>query len=139
MPNTLTDTQWTSLFHALEVPYSTSYNTMNDMGMAYVQAANQPILSAAKDVIIDWVTNQMEPKAVADLVTWLNKWYAIADAVVNIQAGGAGSLQGVNLSFKEQRAIYKQYIQDLVPFFKWHEVMMRSSQSSDMQINVSRG
>lgn len=137
MPNTMTDTQTTSLFHVLEVPYSTSYAAMDGMGAAYVQTANQPILSAAKDAILSFVAG-METLAFTDLQNWLNKWYLVADQVVNIASGGAGSLQGVNLNFADQRALYKQYVQDLVPYFKYHEILARQAQSSSMQMNVTR-
>lgn len=144
MANVLTDVQKTDLFHALEVPYANFYAGMDPMGMAYVQTATQPILSSARDVILNFVANTMDTPGFTDLQSLLNAFNKVRLNVVEINQGGAGSLSGINLSFKNKRDQIKKLIQDLVPFYRYHEILLRQAKDAagggdSMQMTVHAG
>ncbi len=124
-PGGLTDTQYMNLFHCLEIPYSASYAAVDGMGAAYVQTANQPILSAAKSAIAAFVS-AMEAVALTDLAGLLDSYNQFR----SIEFSGTlsiGSIQGIQFSTAAQRQLIKTTVQDLVPYFRYHEIMEKQS------------
>ena len=122
----LSGTQKLDLFHCEEIPYSTSYAAVDGMGAAYVQTANQPILSAAKNAVIAYV-DSMEAIAITDLKTLLDKYNLIRDVDFSMSGGSVGNIQGVSFSAEGSRLAIKRRVQELVPYYKYHEILAKQN------------
>ncbi len=134
----LSDTQTLDLFHCLEVPYSSSYAAVDGMGAAYVQTANQPILSAAKSAILAFVA-AMEAIAVTDLGTLLTRYNLIRDVEFSMNGGSVGSISGISFSTAGMRQTIKQRVQELVPYYRYHEILeRRASGGTEAGVNGTR-
>ncbi len=122
----MTDTQTIDLFHCLEVPYSSSYAAVDGMGAAYVQTANQPILSAAKSAILAFVAG-MESLALTDLGSLLDEYHDIRSVSFSMSGGSVGSITGINFSADAMRDQLKKRVQELVPYYKYHEILAKQN------------
>lgn len=122
----LTNTQTLDLFHCLEFPYSTSYAAVDGMGAAYVQTANQPILSAAKDAVLAFVAS-MEAIALTDLGLLLDEYNAVRTIDFEQVGGAIGVFSGLNTSASRYRANIKARVQELVPYLRYHEILAKQN------------
>ncbi len=143
----LTDTEKLDLFHCLEIPYTTSYSAVDGMGAAYVQVANQPILSAAKNVVLKFIgvlapdagAEVISAEALVDLAALLDEYHDVRSVDFEQVGGSLGVFSGLNISASRYRDNLKSRVQELVPFLRYHEVLQKQqSAGSEFSGNCIR-
>jgi hypothetical protein len=116
----LTTAQYLALFEALEVPYCTSrYEVVDDDGMSALQY-EATSAEAVKTKVVSHVA-ALASAIETELVTLLTRWIAIGTNVTTIESGSTGGVSGVNDSPMTERALIREKIKVIVPFWRAHE------------------
>lgn len=123
--STLTESQKLTAFDILDVPYATSYAAVTGMGEAYVQVANQPILSAAKNAILSFLDSISGTGTETDCKKIINDWQASRWNVGTITNGGPTDMNGLSYSWEARRNIQREEFKRRVPYYKYHEILAR--------------
>ena len=144
----LTQAQRIALFQILEVPLSSSYYTTDGMGSLSVQfttpgattgQANANIDSFLTN--IDNATNGNPPGLGAGtsaiLAVDLDRWNTLGSSVTKIESGGIGDINGASDDPKDERALIKERVKYIVPFYRWHEVLEKRNASGGNSIAVT--
>lgn len=131
----LTEKQNRIVFHILEVPYSTEYHTVEAMGTLSAQTDINNVTGQAKTEILAYLAALSTDDQI-DLVEYLERWDVIKLRTAKIEGGGLGDLSGVSSDPAQERALIKQYVQDMVPFYKHHEILARRTASNGITISI---
>ena len=135
----LTVAQKISIFQILDVPYSTSYNTLDGMGSLSAQTdmsgASQ---SAAYTAIVAYLAT-LDSSTETVLAALITEWDAIGSNSIKIENGSLGSLTGVFFNYDTKKANIEARVKSIVPFYKYHEVLERKMGTSQgVNITVMR-
>lgn len=129
-----------NIFFILEVPYTTSYNTVNEMGVLSaatdVSGASQ---GAAKTAILASIA-ALGADEETELNTLCARWAVLGTTSINMQGGGVGSVQGVTFDYDKERAIIRERVKYILPYYKLHEVFAKrmGGNSNSVSIGVIR-
>lgn len=139
MASSLTIAQKIALYQVLEVPYATSYNTMDGMGtLTATTDVSGASSSAAYTSINTYLDTLTSNNGETQLIALLDRWIAIGTKVVSMDAGAVGGLQGVTMRYDQERALIEERIKYIVPYFRWHEVIAKKTEVGGMTIRINR-
>lgn len=134
----LTEAQIRSTFEILHVPYSTSYNTLSEMGtltaLTDFSGSSQAAAKTSILAAIAALTTDDQVKVTA-LVT---EWDAIGNSIVSID-GAMGEISGVKYDPEKHRDKITDRMQHYLPYFKYHQVIeKRQGTTNGINIGVIR-
>jgi hypothetical protein len=136
---TLTTARKIALFEALEVPYSTSYNTLSGVATLSAQTdVSGASQAAAKTSIENYLAAATAADGENELITYLDRWIAIGTKVANVQGGSVGDLQGVTMNYEDEKRVLRERIKILVPYYKHHEVLAKQMGVTGISIPIMR-
>ena len=131
----LTTAQQISLFQILDVPYGTSYNTLDGMGSLTAQTDINIATAQAYTVILAAVA-ALESDVETVLTALITEWDAIGLNSGRIESGGVGDLAGASFDWDRKRQLIRERVQVILPFYRWHEVLARRS-ATGHGVNIS--
>lgn len=141
MASSLTIAQRIALNQALEMPYATTYYTVGDIGTLSAQTSIGGTAAQANTELTTFLDTLTSSNGETQLIALIDRYIVIGTKVANIDGGAVGGLQGVSMSYDDERALIAKRIQVIVPFFKYHEILaLRASQgaSGGMSIPIMR-
>lgn len=127
-----------SLFQILDCPYSTNYTTVDSMGTIGSQTTVAPAGSGSAYTQIKAYLDTISETVKTELITLLTRWQTIGTTSVSMSAGGVGSIQGVSLSYEQEKRFIEDRVRIIVPFYQAAQVIERQSRSSGSMISISR-
>ena|SRR3990167_6979310 len=138
MASSLTIAQDIALFEALEVPYLTSFYTLDEIGSLSSQTTiGGGTAAQAFTSIQTHLDTLTSANGETQLIAMLDRWITIGTKVANIEAGAVGGLQGVSMNYENERALLRERIKVIVPYYKFHEVLaLRASQGARASMSV---
>lgn len=130
MASSLTIAQKIALYQILETPYATSFYTQDGMGTLAAQTTvSAATISSAYTQINTHLDTLTSLNGEAELIVLINRWITIGTTVAGIDGGSIGGASGLTMSYDRERAIIKERVQLIVPFFRWHEVLARKQEA----------
>jgi hypothetical protein len=129
---TPTTIQMIHLFAILEVPYSsTDYHIIDSMGtLAADVSMSAGGQTNAKSKIEQYLTT-LSNDAMTELFSLVDKWATISLYAGNLggnsSAGGVGDINGLNFDWKDKRKLISDLVKNIVPFYRYHEVLARKA------------
>ncbi len=128
----MTDARTLALFQALEVPYATVHNNLDEAGLiSYENNATAQVYAgtaAAKTAIETHITN-MAAGMLTELESLLDDWIDIGTNDIRIENGAIGNISGITLDDRGDRVELQKQILILVPFYRAHEQYRRGQGS----------
>lgn len=128
MATDFTSAEKIGLFQALDVPYSTSYTTLDGMGMIGAETTvGGPSTNQAKTVILAALDTLADNDSAGHdaLQALVQRFNTISTKAAAMVSGGAGDVQGVSYDFEVERNLIRERIKIIMPYYKLHEVMAR--------------
>ena len=141
MASSLSIAQDIALFEALEVPYLTSFYTLDEIGSLTAQTTIGGTAAQAFTSIQTHLDTLSSSNGETQLIAMLDRWIAIGTKVANIDGGAVGGLQGVSMSYDDERNLLRERIKIIVPYYKFHEVLEKRASmgsSGGMSIAIMR-
>ena len=135
MASSLTIAQKIAFYECLDVPYATSYNTLSGIGtLSSSTSVAGAGSSAAYTAINTWLDTLDSTNGETQLITNLNRWIALGTRTAKIEGGSVDDVSGVTVNPMDERALIKDRVQKIVPFFRKLEVMMHENQTGAQSI-----
>lgn len=134
----LSDAQTVALFQILDVPLSTSRNTVDNTGMLVSsQDLSSPSQTAAKTAI-DTAVLALTADRETTLKVDLNRWLEMGSSSGKIVGGGIGGLSGFQYDYDEERRNIRSRVLIMLPYYKHHEALERQNGDNGFSIRVIR-
>jgi hypothetical protein len=123
MANVLTISQEISLFQILEVPWQAEPSRLMDPDNTTILTLTvAPGARQARTSILAYLSTYIlgVDDAFNLLTTYLDRWREIGTTQVRIDTGGVGTLNGVVLSFEEERCEIRRQVIGMIPYYRAH-------------------
>lgn len=130
----LTAAQRNAVFEALEVPDSTSYNVLSGPGTltSGVDQAAQASATAKTAIDAALATIAADAGKQALLAARCDEWNACSGNTMTVQAGRLGNIEGANIDPDKQRKRIADRIKIMVPFYRYHEIIMKQYENGSV-------
>jgi len=132
-----TEKQKRHVFQILEMPFSTSFNTVEPIGTLSAQTTINNVTGQAKTQVETFLA-AMDVDDEVELKIYLDRWEIIKLRTARIDAGAVGDVQGISRDPNEERALIAKYVKVMVPFFKQHEVLEKRHAAGGITIPLIR-
>ena len=118
-----------ALFKVLEVPYSTTTNTLLPDGLTVQVHDVTSSIRAAKTVILAHLTSNIyiDADIQTELESLLDDYIDLGTDMTMIDGGSIGNLSGIRWSPQEDREEIRRQVLALVPFWRHHDELLRST------------
>lgn len=140
MATNLTAAQIRSLFEVIEVPFATSYYTVDGIGSIGAQTdVSGGATGQAKTQILAFLDTRTTDDETA-IIALLIEYALVRLDVASITQGSVSeNVNSASYSPDVKRARIKELMQIYVPFFRWHEVLAKQNATSmSMFVGVIR-
>jgi hypothetical protein len=139
--NVLTISQEMSLFQILEVPWQPEPTRFMDAdNSVVVKLTISGGARQARESILTYLATYILPvdDAFNLFTSYLDRWREIGTTQVRIDTGGVGTLNGVVLSFEEERNEIRRQVIGIVPYYRahsdWERKITQSAEGAGVQI-----
>ncbi|HEY3322077.1 MAG TPA: hypothetical protein VGP72_16540 [Planctomycetota bacterium] len=127
----LTTSHRITLFTVLEVPYASTYNIVDAMAtLAAAVEMGRAAMTSAKAQIEQYVDNDLDAGALAELITLLDDWKAASTKTSELAQGAVGDISGISFNWGTKRQTIADRIKIIVPFYRLHEVLAKQAASA---------
>jgi hypothetical protein len=137
LPSGFTATNEVVLFEILEIPFvPTGQGYLVSDGFGTIRSATTINPSALIRTDVETLLAAMSAEAVTRLVAYITRWEAIGTKTMRQEGGSIGDVSGVTLDYREERAMIRERVKNLVPVYRQWEIYQRNQQAGP---GISRG
>lgn len=126
LPSGFTEANEIVLFEILGIPFLASgegYVVSDNFGTIRTASTINP--SAVIRVDVERILVSMTAAVVVRLVTYITRWEAIGTETMRQEGGSIGDVSGVTLDYRDERALIRERVQNLVPVYKQWEYLQK--------------
>jgi hypothetical protein len=121
-----------SLFEILEIPYANSYTMVEGVGTISVT-----FLMTAKTTVQAWIA-ALDAASITRLQSNISRWDTIGTTPLRMDGGSVGAISGLTLDYDGERKKIKDRVLNIVPFFRYHEVLAKSESGGGFNVRICR-
>ena len=118
------------LFEILGIPFLAAgegYVVSDNFGTIRTATSINP--SAVIRTEVERILASMTAATVTRLLVYITRWEAIGTQVIRQEAGSVGDVSGVTLDYRDERALIKDRVQNMVPVYKLWEFHQKQQAS----------